>query len=145
MRADGVVDVVAKRIGRAAVAVEQRRVDAPWQGGGKEKRTGAECLQHQRARLCGGRPVLGQLLVVLDLRRLAAGGDAAVCPICIRQQSAAFGKAPFIQHARNMQQHRVSRAPRARGQLAGIGRVPGACVGARFRAFADQNFSSVTS
>ncbi|MNN15514.1 hypothetical protein D3C81_1286200 [compost metagenome] len=70
------------------VAVEQRREHLVRQRGGHEQRVLPQALEHGRADLAGQRIVLGQLQVVLGLRRLVAGGQLAVEPLRLFQRLA---------------------------------------------------------
>jgi hypothetical protein len=76
----GVVHVCAVVVGGALVAVEQRVEDPARQRGREKQRVALQRRPHEGAQRAGAGPVLRQLPVVLDLRRLRAGAAAAVDP-----------------------------------------------------------------
>ncbi len=76
-----VVDMGAERHA-AFVFVEQRRIDGAGQGGADEQCVALERAQHDVAQRACLLAVLGKLEIVLHLRRLVAGGDLAVTPMC---------------------------------------------------------------
>ena len=78
--ANRIVDVVAERLA-ALVAVEQRRKHPRRQRRGREQQALVERVEHQLAELARGGRAFRQLRVVLDSRRLKAGGHAAVDPV----------------------------------------------------------------
>ena len=99
-----VVDVEAE-VAAGRVAVEQRREHLVRQGGGHEQRVLPQARQHRLADLARQRIVLGQLQVVLGLRRLVAGGDPAVLPVGFLQRLADTADLVAGEHLRYVQQH----------------------------------------
>jgi len=78
-----VVDVVAEGIGFVAIAVEQRRIDAFWQGGAEEARVLRQRFEDDRTQRLRDRTCFRKLAVVFDRGGLAACGNAAVGPVVL--------------------------------------------------------------
>ena len=81
MRTYSVVNMHAKFVGLANIAVEQGWVDRFGQRPGDEHRVARQGAGDDVACLLGFWQVFGQLKVVFDGATLAAGGDPAIGPV----------------------------------------------------------------
>ena len=129
---DRVVDVIAEGLS-ASIQVEQRRKDPERQRRGREQRAVLQRGENQVAQLAPDGMILGQLQVVLDLRRLAARGHPAIHPVGGIEQAARMRHLLGAENVRNLQKHCVTGLPgddRAEQHLPRRARQEVAIVGA---------------
>ena len=104
----GVVNMTAKRIGLAAVAVKKGRVNRFGQGTGDEHGVTCQRYRHNLSGLLGSGVLFRQLQVVFNCSALATRCDAAVGPISSKYQLANLCEFIWLKGLTDANQHGVN-------------------------------------